>query len=133
MNQSTKQQGHCYCGSVSFEISGDPVKVAHCHCESCRRSLGAAMVTSAGYFPKQFQLTGKEPQKFETDDGVTRTFCGRCGSSVSYQREKSKYIFIYLGLFDNPENLKPEVHMMYSEKVSWMKIDDDLPKSDEFA
>ena len=133
MNEVSKKRGHCYCGSVSFEIDGDPVKVAHCHCESCRRSSGAAMVTSAGYRPEQIQLTGREPKKFETDDGVTRTFCGHCGSSFSYKKVKSNYIFVYLGLFDDPENLIPEVHMMYSEKVSWMKIDDDLPKSDEFA
>ena len=91
------------------------------------------MVTSAGYLPEQIQLTGSEPKKFDTDDGVTRTFCGRCGSSFSYRRDKGKYVFIYLGLFDVPEALIPEVHMMYSEKVSWMKIDDDLPKSDGFA
>ena len=133
MNEPPKRTGHCYCGSVSFEISGDPVKVAHCHCESCRRSLGAVMVTSAGFLPEQICQTGDRPHQYSTDDGVTRTFCGRCGSSFSYQKEKSNYIFVYLGIFNNPEDLGPEVHMMYSEKISWMKIDDHLPKSDEFA
>ena len=133
MTETSKNRGQCYCGSVSFEIDGDPVKVAHCHCESCRRSLGAVMVTSAGYLPEQIRLTGRELQNIETDNEVIRTFCGNCGSSFSYRRKNSKYVFVYLGMFDNPQDLVPEVHMMYSENVSWMKVDDDLPKSDAFA
>jgi hypothetical protein len=75
-------------------------------------------VTSAGYLPDQIHFTGTTPSSFKTDDGVSRCFCGRCGSSISYERIEGNYIFIYLGLFNEPEKLIPEVHMMYSEKFT---------------
>ena len=133
MKESTNLKGHCYCGDVSFEITGDPVRVAHCHCESCRRSVGVAMVTSAGFLLDQISFTGNLPSIFTNDDGVSRGFCGRCGSSVSYHRSDSAYTFVYLGLFNEPEKFVPEVHMMYSEKIDWLRVDDNLPKSNDFS
>ena len=125
--------GHCYCGSVSFEISGEPVKVAYCHCESCRRSLGGIVTASAGFRPDQVVFTDKEPSAISTEYGVTRTFCGDCGSSVSYTRDASEFVFVYLGLFDDPNRFIPQVHMMYSEKAEWLSVDEHLPKADDFA
>lgn len=131
MNDATKLLGHCYCGAITFEANGKPIQVGHCHCESCRRYTGAVMLSYAGYRPDQILFTAAQPTKFTTDDGVTRRFCGRCGSSVSYEIKHSEYLYLYLGLFDQPERLTPEVHMMYSEKIEWLNVDDDLPKSDE--
>ena len=131
MSDTTKLFGHCYCGAITFEASGQSVKVGHCHCESCRRHSGAAMLSYAGYRPDQVLFTALQPTKFTTKDSVTRGFCSRCGSSVCYEGNQSEYIFIYLGLFDEPEKLVPQVHMMYSEKIEWLKVDDNLPKSDE--
>jgi hypothetical protein len=133
MNDTTKLFGHCYCGAIAFEASGQPIKVGHCHCESCRRHSGAAMLSYAGYRPEQILFTATQPTKFTTDDSVTRGFCSRCGSSVCYEGKQSEYIFIYMGLFDKPEKLVPQVHMMHSEKIEWLKVDDNLPRSDELA
>ncbi len=133
MSEITKLSGHCYCGAVTFEVSGQPVKVGHCYCESCRRHSGAAMLTSAGFRLNQVHFTAKQPTKYTTDDSVSRSFCSRCGSSVSFEREESEYIFMYIGLFDEPGKLTPQVHMMTSEKIEWLNIDDQLPRSDELA
>ncbi len=133
MDEITLTTGHCYCGSVSFEISGQPIKVAYCHCESCRRSLGAVVVASAGFRPSQIDFTSKQPKAFVSENSITRTFCGDCGSSVTYTRGDGDFVFVYLGLFDDPNKFIPQVHMMCSEKIEWLNIDDHLPKSDEFA
>lgn len=133
MSDTTRLFGHCYCGAVTFEVSGQPVKVAHCHCDSCRRHSGAAMLTSAGFGLEQIQFPAKQPTRFTTDDAVTRSFCGRCGSSISYEREESEFVFVYIGIFDEPEKLVPQNHMMQSEKIEWLKIDDHLPWSDDLA
>ena len=91
------------------------------------------MLSYAGYRPDQILFTATQPTKFTTDDFVTRGFCSRCGSSVCYEGKQSEYIFMYMGIFDEPEKLVPQVHMMYSEKIEWLKADENLPKSDEFA
>ena len=132
MIDTKKLSGHCYCGAVKFEVSGNPVNVGHCHCESCRRHTASAMVTFASYRPEQVAFTGDQPTKFTTDDSVSRSFCNRCGSPISYESNRNEYVFLYVGIFDEPEKLSPQVHMMYSEKIDWLKIDDNLPHSDEF-
>ena len=41
--------GHCYCGAVSFEVSGKSDWVGHCHCHVCRGQTGAAFATFLWY------------------------------------------------------------------------------------
>jgi hypothetical protein len=126
-----KLNGHCYCSSVHFECSGEPIWVSHCHCESCRRHCGAAMASFAGFRPKQVKLRG-DPAKFhQTSDGIIRSFCGDCGSPISYQTsDREDEIHLYLGLFDHPEKLTPQDHNFFIEKIDWLQVDDHLPKFD---
>ena len=130
MNE-TGFSGHCYCGAVKFEISGEPEWVGHCHCESCRRQSGSVMTTFAGFHPSQVVFTGAIPTRFRSKDGVVRSFCDECGSPVAYEQEnKPDEIHMQLGLFDDLEHLQPRDHSFYAEKVSWLKADEHLPKLD---
>ena len=122
--------GHCYCGAVTFEIDGDSIWVGHCHCESCRRATGSVMTTFAGFEPAQVRFTGAEPGRHTGKDGVTRSFCGNCGSPVAYQvDDRPGEIHLQLGLFDDLERLAPTDHSFRNEKVSWLRADDHLPDS----
>ncbi len=123
-----KLTGHCYCGAVTFEIDGGTDWVGHCHCESCRRQSGSVMTTFAGFRPAQVSFTGAAPARFATDDGVTRSFCGRCGSPVAYEVDtRPNEIHLQLGLFDDLEALRPTDHSFLEEKVSWLHADEHLP------
>jgi hypothetical protein len=101
-----KLSGHCYCGAVNFEIVGEPDWVGHCHCESCRRQSGSVMTTFAGFRIEQVRFSGAKPNSSITDDGVTRRFCGQCGSPISYEYTgRPDEIHMQLGLFDDLEPL----------------------------
>ncbi len=53
--------GRCFCGKLQFELEGQPLWVAHCHCDSCRRNTGSAVATFVGYNKEQLTYTrGKE-------------------------------------------------------------------------
>jgi len=122
-------RGHCYCGAVKFETSGQPVWVGHCHCESCRRASGSVMTSFATYHLDKVKFTGTMRARFPTDDGVVRSFCGHCGSPVAYESsDKKNQIDLHLGLFDDLEQVKPQDHTYYAEKVSWLQADEHLPK-----
>ena len=124
----SKLGGHCYCGAVTFEIDGASDWVGHCHCESCRRHSGSVMTTFAGFRPEQVRFTSDTPARYVTDDGVTRSFCGRCGSPVAYEAaNRPTEIHLYLGLFDDLEALRPTTHSFLDEKVSWLRADEHLP------
>ena len=122
--------GHCYCGAIAFEIDGQSDWIGHCHCESCRRASGSVMTTFAGFRHDQVRFTGAKPNRFSSGDGVTRSFCGRCGSPVSYESEdQPDSIHLHLGLFDDLEPLAPEDHSFRNEKPGWLHADEDLPDS----
>lgn len=122
--------GHCYCGAISFEIDGTSDWVGHCHCESCRRASGSVMTTFAGFKLDQVRFTAARPSAYVTDDGVTRSFCNRCGSPIAYQNaDTPDDIHLQLGLFDDLEALPPADHSFRNEKVSWLRADEQLPDS----
>jgi hypothetical protein len=126
----TTMSGHCYCGAVKFEVSGKSEWIGHCHCESCRRQTGSVMTTFAGFDEDQVIFTGAMPNRYSTDDGVTRSFCGQCGSPVAYQSVgQAGKIHLQLGLFDDLEPLAPQDHSFLDEKVSWLHADEHLPAS----
>ena len=129
MNEN-RMTGHCYCGAVRFEVEGPSLWIGHCHCESCRRATGSVMATFAGFRPAQVVFTGTLPNRYTTDDGVTRSFCGQCGSPVSYElAARDDEIHLHLGLFDDLEPLRPADHSFLEEKVSWLRADEHLPAS----
>lgn len=128
---ATRLSGHCYCGAVKFEITGTSDWVGHCHCESCRRASGSVMTTFAGFKPEQVVFTGAMPNRFTTPDGVTRSFCGQCGSPVSFEIDsRPGETHLHLGLFDDLEQTVPENHSFIGEKPSWLHADEHLPNVD---
>ena len=133
MSQS-KLRGHCYCGAVRFIINGEPKGSAHCHCESCRRHSASVVATFASFNLDQVNFTHTKPASYQPGNGVKRSFCGECGSPVSYQSDQLKdEIHLYLGIFDHPENIRPQGHVFYREHIAWLNIDDGLPRDEGFS
>ena len=78
-------RGGCLCGGVRYEIEGDPVVVAHCHCTDCQRLSGAGHTTGA-MFPVGAVTVHGAVSEFQiassSDSVVTRSFCPTCGSPL---------------------------------------------------
>jgi hypothetical protein len=122
--------GGCLCGRVRFEALGVPKYVFHCHCASCRRNMGAAIATFAGFaLPDFFRWTVGSPSSYESSVGVSRRFCTRCGTPLSYESTRwSDEIHISIGAFDAPEELTPQFHVHCSEQLPWLEVVDGLPR-----
>ena len=79
------RQGRCLCGAVTYEVAGDPVVVAHCHCVDCQRLSGAGHTTGAMFEADKITVRGDVSEfrlDSDTDSVVTRTFCPKCGSPL---------------------------------------------------
>ncbi len=127
--------GSCLCGVVRFEIDEFLPQVAHCHCSMCRKFHGAAYATIVGVSRSKFHwLEGKGALKqYTADNGTTRTFCGHCGSSLTFSSPKApkEVIEIALGTVNGNVPVKPTAHIFVGSSASWTVMSDDLPRFKE--
>ena len=115
--------GGCSCGAVRYRVSGQPLWIANCHCKSCRRATGAAMATYAGYATENFTLTDSTPESYSPSPWVERTFCPRCGTSLTYRGDRwPGEIHIHVGSLDDPEQFPPEGDAFKEEQLSWLHL-----------
>lgn len=117
------RRGRCLCGAVTFETRGPPRFISNCHCETCRRAASAPSVTWAGFRTEQVTIRGETPTAHASSPGVTRCFCGRCGSPLSFQGEKwAGETHIPVCAFEAPELMAPEDDHFVDERLPWAML-----------
>ncbi len=120
--------GRCLCGDIRYEFAGAPLKVLHCHCESCRRHTSTPVSTFLCVEGERFRFTKGTPAAYASSPGVTRTHCGRCGSPMTYTSDRSTQVDIYAGTLDEPAAIAPTYHVFVEEQLPWFEIADALPR-----
>ncbi len=121
-------EGGCLCGAVRYRVDGPILSVAHCHCNSCRRSAGAAFVTWFTVERGRFVWTADAPRQYASSPGVTREFCGTCGTELTYSNEKAaKTIDITIGSLDCAAGHPADRHIWTADKLKWLQLDEHLP------
>ncbi len=122
-------RGRCLCGDVTYEYEGKVNWAGHCHCESCRRNTSSPFTTFFAVPAGEYRFTGEEPAVYESSPGVRRLFCRNCGSPIAYDADAYPHeIHFYAGTLEHPEDLAPQFHVFYAEKMPWIEIDDGLPR-----
>ncbi len=102
---------------------GEPVLVAACHCESCRKHTGAPAAVFVDYKIQNVQFSSTAPKKYMSSQDVARGFCGKCGSTMTYEGLNTPdMIHIHLGVFDKPELFAPTKNESTETKLSWICI-----------
>jgi hypothetical protein len=102
--------------------------VTHCHCATCRRASGAPFVTWASFDSDNFAFGRGEASSYASSEKVRRTFCGRCGTPLTYQRvDLPGSIDVTLGSMDDPQQIQPEDHTWTQNRLSWIVLNDRLP------
>lgn len=121
--------GHCACGNITVSARPSELWAGYCHCQSCRKATGAPVSAYVGLKVKDVTLQGS-PKKFATSEGVSRAWCERCGTPVSYESVRwPDEIHFHISLFDYPEQFELEGHTYTDERLPWFDIADDLPRS----
>lgn len=123
---SKVHEGGCLCGAVRYACSGEPLWVAHCHCQSCRRASGSVILTWAGFRPDNVGFGDASPRYRESSPGVRRGFCG---TPITFESERYPgEVHITVGSLDRPEDMPPQGHVFTEEQIAWFHVADDLPK-----
>jgi hypothetical protein len=75
--------GSCYCGDIRYRIEGKISKAAACRCDTCSRTIDEHVDWLTVPSDSIALVSGVPARK--TNGPVTRTFCGRCGTRLTYR------------------------------------------------
>ena len=119
------QTGRCLCGEVTYEIEGDVMAVAVCHCEHCQRQSGGAFSTNLVVRPDQLTVHGElsvYEDRGRTGDAVyvLRKFCGTCGSPIVSELTGPGIVAVKAGTLDDRSSVQPVVQVWHEEKQPWV-------------
>lgn len=133
MNGQQEVAGGCLCGDIRFKFSETPRLVEYCHCNSCRKAVGAPVMAWAGVGLEQFKITKGSPGRYTSSPGVERTFCQRCGTSLTqFAEEFPEEIYVAISVLDDPETMAPDVHIWRLDRLPWFETADDFPRYQRF-
>jgi hypothetical protein len=122
-------EGGCLCCAIRYRVSGRPYHLTHCHCTLCRRSAGAPLVTWFSVESGAFQITRGEPMRYRSSPAAVRSFCTRCGTQLTFQRDDTLgEVDITVCSLDDPELLTPEDHTYTRSRLRWVVFSDGLPE-----
>lgn len=120
-------QGGCLCGAVRYVADSAPINSGICHCETCRRVASAPRLAFVGVASAGFRFTQGMPADYVSSPGVTRSFCGRCGSPLTYRREDTPGELDVMTVSLDSGAIPPTHHVWMSEALDWDRLAGDLP------
>jgi hypothetical protein len=129
-------KGSCLCGSVQYELSGEPKRFYHCHCRRCRKASGTGHASNIMVKPDQFGwLSGEEllrRYKVPEAERFYTQFCSQCGSAMPRLVPELGMIVIPAGSLDHEIDLEPQARIFWDSRSEWSCSDKDLPTYAEY-
>jgi hypothetical protein len=119
--------GKCFCGAVELTVTGQPVAMGYCHCESCRSWSAGPVNAFTLWSPDAVKVTkgAEHVGIYHKTDASHRQFCKRCGGHLMTDHPGAKLIDVYAATVPGLP-FKPALHVHYGETVLPMR--DGLPK-----
>lgn len=121
--------GGCHCGAIRYEVDGDALTHALCHCIDCRRHAGAPMVGWTMYAVAAVKVTKGSPRIYASSKNGRRHFCGDCGTGLFYLNEEllPGIIDVQSATYDDPDAVPAQAHIQVAERIRWMRSAHELP------
>ena len=122
--------GGCLCGAIRYEITGDPVRAANCHCDECRKATGASFATVAFFKEEDVKVTQGTPKQFfhpaDSCATMTKEFCPDCGSQVLGAGSGSPGIrSVRVGSLDDASFVKPQMDLYTGKALPFSRLSED--------
>lgn len=135
----------CACGATRIEVSGAPILVTECLCDSCRAAAArfAALpgardiltdhgATPAAEYRKDRVrfLAGSEQLrefKLKPDAGTRRVVAACCNTPLFLEVKGGHWLSIYLHLWPERDRPKPQMRTMTGDLADASRLPDDIP------
>jgi hypothetical protein len=126
--ESKQGEGGCLCGAVRYRFDAAANHSMICHCRTCRRQSGAPMVAWVTLPIEAYRVVLGKPAAYASSEPVQRTFCGACGTPLTYQhRDEPQFIDVTTCSLDDPDAYAPTHHSWTSHDLQWLAASDALP------
>ena len=124
---STVHEGRCFCGRVQFQVSGEPVAMGYCHCDSCRQWSAGPLNAFSLWKPEALRITQGADSigSYHKTPNSYRKWCTHCGGHLFTEHPGFGLTDVYAALLPTLE-FRPAVHVHYQEAV--LRIHDGQPK-----
>jgi hypothetical protein len=113
---------------VTYELSGDPIATAVCHCSHCQRQSGGAFSVNLIAHESQLAVSGtlttfEDRGEHGDDVYVRRRFCGTCGSPIVSELAKSAGIIaVKAGTLDDTSAVQPGIEAWCVDRQPWVSL-----------
>jgi hypothetical protein len=105
---SDRIEGGCLCGAVRYVATVEPIDVAWCHCQSCRKHSGAPVSVFVAVRREAYTVTKGEVTRFNSSPGRWQGFCARCGSTLTCEGEANlPEVHLHVGSVDDAARYQP--------------------------
>lgn len=120
--------GGCQCGSVRYEITGEPLSVYVCHCRECQKQSASAFGISVIVPADAFKVISGVVKKWSRNTDTGRTllcmFCANCGSRIWHASPTPEVVSVKGGSLDAPLDLSSAIHIWTARKLPGVVIPD---------
>ena len=119
--------GHCLCGGVRYKASAVRRQLLQCHCEMCRRAVGAVWQATRAV---REDLTIEDDgclAWYRSSEKARRGFCARCGASLFFDPDDSPTIGIAAGTIDQPSGLEFAANIHVDDAADYGVVSDTVP------
>ena len=100
--KTTPMTGKCFCGAVSFELTGDPLMNALCHCRACTIAVGTTTpIHLYAMTHGNYKINGEDKMKVYNQGGTLKIGrCTECSCPIYQGLEKSPFKAFFPRYFD---------------------------------
>ena len=127
-DRSPPYAGGCLCGQVRYLATAPSLNTRICHCRACQKATGSAFYARA-MFPKDAVAIEGRTARYRSSERLWRHFCPDCGTPVFAEPlDMPDRLAVTLATLDEPDAIKPQMHVWTSSRIDWLKLDDGLPQ-----
>lgn len=127
MTTAAVHEGSCFCGAVKFTVTGAPLAMGYCHCNSCRTWSASPVNAFTLWKPEAVRIVqgADHVRTYNQTPRSFRKWCERCGGHILNEHPGLGVIDVFAGVIPTLP-FEAGVHINYQESV--LPIRDGLPK-----
>ena len=127
MSNGNVHQSGCFCGEVQIEVTGEPVAMGYCHCESCRHWSAGPVNKFTLWKPESLKIKHGADNigTFNKTPISSRKWCKNCGGHLFTDHPTMGLVDIYAAILPKLK-FDAALHVHYQETV--LHIYDGKPK-----